>query len=243
MAPIALALFEAILGRSLHMSACIYICVYIYRYIYIYLCTEQQHIHCIISKKVSNHPQKIGVKPFQRLELLRHLDLGTVVSQTPHSSSMITTMPCHYSHPYVYNYVSIPGLLSALVPVPQSKDKGWGFSHYQILPGSHQEGDHSLLWVNSCHSPGSSPARVLVPCVLTFPRLCWQEQLFPPIAVLLVQTLIPPCPYIPTTFCLTAAALWQPQQEVLRMKDLQEFMLTWGWQKHTTSEANSVLWA
>lgn len=142
MAPIALALFEAILRRSLHICACIYI--------YIYLCTEQQHIHCIISKKVSNQPQKTGVKPFQRLELLRHLDLGTVVSQTPYNSSMITTMPWHYSHPYIYNYVPIPGLLSALLPVPQSKDKGWGFPHCQILPDSHQEGDHSLLWVNSC---------------------------------------------------------------------------------------------
>lgn len=51
MVHIAVALFEAILGRSLHIWAYIYICI----------CTEQWHVHYIIHMEVSNLPQKTGL--------------------------------------------------------------------------------------------------------------------------------------------------------------------------------------
>lgn len=120
MAHIAVALFEATLGRSLH------ICAYIYMYMYWTVTCSLHHPYGSL-KSASKDWTVLGVKLFHRLELLRNLTLGTGVSQTPRSSSVIATMPWHYSRHY--DYISISWLWSALVPVPQSKIKGWDFTH------------------------------------------------------------------------------------------------------------------
>lgn len=120
MAHIAVALSDAILGRSLH------ICAYIYMYMYCTVTCSLHHPYGSL-KSASKDWTVLGFKLFHRLELLRNLTLGTGVSQTPHSSSVIATMPWHYSHHCIYICVSC--LWSALVPVPQSKIKGWDFTH------------------------------------------------------------------------------------------------------------------
>lgn len=138
MAHIVVALFETILGRSLHICA--------------YMCTEQwvtcslRH-PCGSVKSASEDWTILGVKLFQRLELLRNLALGTVVSQASHSSLVIATMPWHYSHHC--NYISILWLLSALVLVPQTKIKAKTFLIACCYQGPTRKAVARYLWANS----------------------------------------------------------------------------------------------
>ena len=148
MAHIAVALFEALRQEPSRM------CVYIYMY-----CTATCSLHHPYGsvKSASKDWTVLGVKLFQRLELLRNLALGTVVSQTPQSSSVIATMPWHYSHHD--NYISIPWLLSALVLVPQRKTTAENFLIACPYQGPSSKGSSLLL---AAHSHGTSPAHVLV---------------------------------------------------------------------------------
>lgn len=234
MAPIALALFEAVWGEA-------FICMHAYTYI----ATHSVHHLYESVKSASKDCSASGVKPFQRLELLRHLALGTVVSQTP--TAVPWSQPCP-AITLISVFIIISHSMVIVCPSACSTQQRQRLRLFSLPDATRVPPGRGSLVAVSEQPPLPLQAHLLRVCwchvcCWPYPRLCWQEQLFPLMSVLLVKALIPPCPFPPRS-------VWQQQQqqngcrqEDFRIRELKQFTLTWGWQKHTTSEANSVLWA